>query len=348
MTTVADGLYQYGGMPLFGGVPPFVSSNSKTFFVDPTNGSDGNSGNSPKTALATLYRAHYLMTSGNNDVCYLIGTGAAAGSCRLSLANALAAQGPSETAVTTGTLVWSKNACHLIGIGAPGQWARARIAAPTGTYTSATFGSPLFMTVSGQGCYFANFSLYQTFSTGEDGEICLNVTGDYNVFNNVLVGGMQSALSAAGAASRDIAFTAADDNLFVNCIVGTDTVTRSAANSSVEFLTGSARNKFVDCEFPLRTSSAAATFGLVAAASGCDRYSLFKNCLFLNAMDSGSTAVSGAFLMPASAGGCMVINGGGLVGDGSANWGADATTLAQMYVDNVGGAATAGLMLNPT
>jgi len=31
-----------------------------------------------------------------------------------------------------------------------------------------------------------------------------------------------------------------------------------------------------------------------------------------------------------------------------ANWGIDATSLAQMYVDNVGGAGTAGLMLNPT
>ena len=348
MTTVADGIYQYGGMPVTGGVPPFVSVNSKTFFVDPVNGSDGNPGTAPGRAFASLYRAHYMCTSGNNDVVYLIGTGAASGSCRLSLANALAAQGPTETPVTVGTLVWSKNATHLVGIGAPGQWARARIAAPTGTYTSATFGSPLFVTVSGNGCYFTNVSFYQTFSTGEDGEICLNLTGDYNVFNNCLIAGMQSAEAAAGAASRDIALTSAGDNLFVNCIIGTDTVTRSAANSSVQLLSGSPRNKFVDCEFPMHTSSASATFGLVAAAAGCDRYTLFKRCLFLNAMDSASTAITGAFLMAANSGGCMVVNDSGLVGDGAANWGADATSLAQMYVDNVGGAATAGLMLNPT
>lgn len=348
MTTVADGLYQYGGMPVTGSVPPFVSVNSKTFFVDPVNGADGNSGRSPKDALATLYRAHYLMTSGNNDVCYLIGNGAASGTARLSLANAVAAQGPSETPATTGTLTWSKSACHLIGIAAPGQWARARLAPPTGTYTSATFGSPIFVTVSGSGCYFSNISLYQQFSTGEDGEICLNVTGDYNVFSNMLIAGMQSAAAASGAASRNLVLNSAGDNLFLNCIIGTDTVTRSAANSSLQLLAGSNRNKFVDCEWPMYTSSATSTFGLVAAAGGCDRYTLFKNNLFLNAMDSGSTALTGAFLLAASAGGCMVVNGGGLVGDGSANWGVDATSLAQMYVDNVGGAATAGLMLNPT
>jgi hypothetical protein len=345
MTTIADGLYQYGGMPTGLGIPPFVSRSSKAFFVDPVNGSDGNDGTAPSRALASLYSAHYLATAGNNDVIFLIGTGAAAGSCRLSTANATASR---DTSLTTGTLVWSKNATHLIGIAAPGQWARARIAAPTGTYTSSTFGSATFMSVTGSGCYFSNLSLYQTFSTGENGEICLSVTGDYNVFSNMLIAGMQSAAAASGANSRNLVLTGADDNLFTNCIIGTDTVTRSAANSSIQLATGSARNKFVDCELPIYTSAATSTFGLVAAAAGCDRYTLFKNCLFLNAMDSGSTALTGAFSLAASAGGCIVVNGGGMVGDGAANWGADATSLAQMYVDNVGGAATAGLMLNPT
>lgn len=347
MTTVADGLFQYGGMPVGpGGMPVFLGRNSKAFFVDPVNGSDGNSGRSPQQALASLYSAHYLMTSGNNDVCFLIGNGAASGSCRLSAANAQAARG--ATGSETGELLWTKNACHLIGVAAPGTWSRARIAVPTGTYTSTTFGSATFMTVSGAGCYFSNFSLYQQFSTGEDGEICLAVTGDYNVFNNLLIAGMQSAAAASGADSRSLTLTGAGDNLFVDCEIGTDTVTRSAANSTIEFAAGSARNIFRRCVLPMYTSDAAATFGLVAAASGCDRFSLFQDCLFLNAMDSGSSALTGAFLLAASAGGCMVINGGGMVGDGAANWGADATSLAQMYVDNVGGAATAGLMLNPT
>lgn len=347
MTTVADGLFQYGGMPVGpGGMPVFLGRGSKVFFVDPVNGSDGNSGSSPQQALATLYSAHYLMSSGRNDVCFLIGNGAASGTARLSAANAQAARG--ATGSETGELLWTKNACHLIGIAAPGTWSRARIAPPTGTYTSTTFGSTTFMTVSGNGCYFSNISLYQQFSTGANGEICLTVTGDYNVFNNMLIAGMQSAAAASGANSRSLKLSSAGDNVFSACEIGTDTVTRSAANSTIEFASGSTRNIFADCVFPMYTSAATATWGLVAAASGCDRFTLFKNCLFLNAMDSGSTALTGAFSLAASAGGCMVINGGGMVGDGAANWGVDATSLAQIYVDNVGGAATAGLMLNPT
>lgn len=348
MTTFADGLYQFGGMPVTGGIPPFVSVNSKVFYVDPVNGSDGNSGSSPSTALASLYRAHYLMTSGNNDVCFLIGNGAASGTCRLSTANAIAAQGPSEAVATTGTLTWSKNACHLIGIAAPGPWARARIAAPTGTYTVTTFGSSNFVVVSGNGCYIKNISMYQQFSTGAADEVCLTVTGDYNVFDNCLIAGLQSTAAAQGTSARSLQITGGDDNLFVNCEIGTDTVTRTVANASVGFATGSARNRFKGCTFPMYTSAATSVFGTVGAASGCDRFTLFEDCVFLNAMDSGSTALTGAFSLAASAGGCMVIRDCGLVGDGSANWGIDATSLAQMYVDNVGGAGTAGLMLNPT
>ena len=42
MTTVADGLFQYGGMPV--GMPPYTGN---WYWVDPVHGSDGNSGRSP-------------------------------------------------------------------------------------------------------------------------------------------------------------------------------------------------------------------------------------------------------------------------------------------------------------
>ena len=147
MTTFADGLYQYGGMPVGpAGVPvPFTGN---WWFVDPVNGADGNPGNSPQRALATLYRAIALAESGNNDVVVLIGNGASSGSARLSKA---LAQSVDSTA-TTGTLNWNKNAVHLIGVAAPTRIGeRARIAPPTGTYTQSTFGSGSFVVVSGHG-----------------------------------------------------------------------------------------------------------------------------------------------------------------------------------------------------
>jgi len=342
MTTVSDGLFQYGGMPVNGAVPPFVSRYSKTFFVDPVNGLDGNSGESPSQAFATLYRAHKMCTAGQNDVVYLIGTGAAAGTARLSTANAIAG----DSSLTTGELIWSKNATHLIGIAAPGVNSRARIANPTGTYTAATFGSNAFMTVSGNGCYIANISLTQSFSTGNAAEITLTVTGSYNVFDNVFASGPLSAAGYQGANSRALKVSTGGENIFLGGQYGADTVTRSALNANVEFASATARNRFDKVIFPMYTDDATAV-GILGTGAGCmDRFQLFTNCWFINAIESGSTGATAlANLTSASAGGMLVFANCNLIG--FTKWG-DTNALAQSYVSNVGGAATDGLMLAPT
>lgn len=120
LTNFPNGVSSFGQPVLPGsfGVP----FTGDVWFVDPVNGSDGNNGQSPTRAFATLYKAHAAATSGNNDVVYLIGNGAASGTARLSLANAQTV----DSTVTTGTLVWSKSAVHLIGIAAPDPSRSAR------------------------------------------------------------------------------------------------------------------------------------------------------------------------------------------------------------------------------
>lgn len=342
MTTVADQLFQFGGMPLMNGIPPFLSRYGKTYFVDPVNGADGNSGNSPQRALKTLYAAHALMSDGGNDVCFLIANGAASGSARLSTALAQSV----DSSATSGKLTWSKSAAHLIGIAAPGPWARARIATPTGTYTEATFNDLNMILVSGSGCYFSNLTLFQQFSTGANGEICLKVTGDYNVFSNVAVLGMASALAAAGANSRNLVLTGADDNLFAGCQIGTDTVSRGAANASLELAAASARNRFRDCLFPFQ-GSAAGVLGILGTGAGCcDRFTQFDNCGFINNTKSSSTqmTVAGSFTN-ASPGGAVVLHN--CYSQGITKWG-DTNFLANSFVDAAGGASTDGLMVNPS
>ena len=348
MTTFADGVFQYGGVPVTAGVPPLFGRYGEAFFVDPVNGSDGNDGKSPSRPLASLYRAHYLMTAGQNDVCYLIGNGAASGSVRLSLANALAAQGSSETAATTGTLTWSKSACHLIGVSAPGTNSRARIATPTGTYTQATFNAADFVTVSASGCYFSNVSLYQQFSTGAAGEICLDVTGDYNVFDNVFLGGLQSAAAAQGTTGRVLKIASGDENWFRNCQIGTDTVARTAANAAIEFASAAARNRFTNCVIPsYLTGGGTAALAILGTGAGCmDRFQLFERCSFINAVQStGATMAVAASLTSASAGGMLLFKDCDSVG--ITKWG-DTIALSKSYVSNVGGAATGGLNVNPS
>ena len=322
MTTVADGLFQYGGMP--------VGSlyNGKWFFVDPANGADGNSGRSPDRALATLYRAHALMTAGKNDVCVLIGDGATTGTARLSLALAVSADPTAAVTPTAGTLVWSKNACHLIGVTAPTMVAqRARIAPPSGTYTVTTFGSATLISVTASGCH--------------------SVTGGRNYFKNVNIGGLADAESAQAAGARTLFISGTGENTFEDCVIGLDTVTRTAANATVEFAAATPRNVFKNCVFPFMTS-AATPLGFIATGNGSmDRYQLFDGCSFINNIGSTSTTMTVlASCSTASPGGLFVHKDSNLVGIGEYG---DANGLTNTRVMGASGtAASTGIAITPS
>lgn len=344
MTTVADGLFQYGGMPVTPGVPvPFTGN---TYWVDPVNGADGNTGRKPTNAFATLYAAHAACTSGNNDVVYLIGNGAASGSARLSLANAQSI----DSSVTAGTLVWSKSATHLIGICAPTNVAqRARIAPPSGIYTAATFGSGNFVTVSGSGCYFANFSVFNGFSTGGTNQIAWTDTGSRNNYVNVNIFGMADAASAQNTGSRSLKIGSggSGENSFLNCVIGGDTVTRTVANASLELAGGTPRNTFTNCTFPFMTSNAG-VLGILGTGNSCvDRWNQFVNCRFINNIKSTSTTMTVlTSFTTASPGGLLLMTDCTLVGIGEFG---DTNGLANTYID--GGtvtAASSGIAVNPS
>lgn len=343
LTNYPNGVSSFG-IPVLGGANiPFTGTY---YFVDPANGSDGNTGLSPSRAFSTLYKAHASMTSGANDVCYLISNGLASGSARLSLANAQLV----DSSVSAGTLVWSKNACHLIGITAPSNVAqRARIAPPSGTYTQATFGSGNFVTVSGSGCYFANFSVFNGFSTGGTNQIAWTDTGSRNAYENVNIFGMADAVSAADAGSRSLKIGSGGSGelTFVNCVIGGDTITRSAANASVEFSGATPRNSFKGCTFPFMTS-AATPLGILGTGAGCmDRWQDFEDCRFINNIKSTSTVMTVlTSLTSASPGGLILMKNPTLVG--ITDFG-DTNGLANTYVD--GGAPTAastGIAVNPS
>jgi hypothetical protein len=345
MTTVADGLYQYGGMPVGPGSIMGLQAGN-WFFVDPVNGADGNSGRSPARAFATLYAAHAAMVSGNNDVCVLIGNGAASGSARLSKALAQSI----DPAVTAGTLVWSKNACHLIGTGAPTRVAqRARIAPPSGTYTQSTFGSANFITVSGSGCIFANISVFNGFSTGGTNQIAWTDTGNRNFYWNMNIMGMGDATSAQNAGSRSLKIGAAGsgEHTFVDCVIGGDTVTRTTANASLELAGGTPRNTFLRCTFPFQTSNAG-VLGILGTGAACiDRWNMFDQCSFVNNIKSTSTQMTVlASLTSASPGGLLQFKACALIGMTKVG---DTNALANSYIDMPAVSASAGgLSLNPS
>jgi hypothetical protein len=329
MTNFPNGITSFGIPALGSGMVPFPLGGTP-YFCNPATGSDGNDGTSPESAVATLYRAHALCTAGKNDTVFLIGDGSTTGTARLSTALAQSI----DSSATSGVLTWSKNATHLIGITAPAMVSqRARIAPPSGTYTQSTFGSGNFLVVSGSGCLFANFSMFHGFSTGGTNQICTTVTGSRNAFVNVHMGGMGDQASAddAGSRSLKIGSDGSGENLFDGCVIGLDTVTRGAANASVEFAGATPRNAFRNCLFPFMTDAATPLGILTAGAAALDRWQLFDGCSFINNVDSTSTVMTALATMAASSGGLILLKNSVTVG--MTDLFSDATTAGQMYID---------------
>ena len=157
---------------------------------------------------------------------------------------------------------------------------------------------------------------------------------------------MGDAASAGGSAARTLKITSSE-NTFTDCVLGLDTVARSAANATVELASGTARNSFIGCTFPFQTSAATPLGVLASAASAIDRWQLFQQCTFINNVQSTSTTLSALATLPASAGGLLLMKDCTMVG--ITEFGSDTTTRGQIYVDSASVvAATSGIAVNPT
>lgn len=296
-----------------------VSTPGQVLYCYPSSGYLGTQDGSIDKPFSDLVTALAAAESGKNDIIVLVGNGAASGSARLS----------------TG-LDWSKDAVHLIGIGAPMMVSnRARIAPTSG----ATAFTPFF-TVSGNGCLFYNIQWFHGFDTGTSSQINMVVTGSRNAFRYCHIAGMgdQTSADSAGSRSLKIGSGGSGENLFEDCTIGLDTITRGAANASVELAGATPRNIFRRCVFPFM-ADAATPLGIIGSGSGCiDRFNLFEDCTFFNAVGSGTTTLTGLATFPASAGGVVVLRGCSRFG--ITDWGSDANSLATVYLDGAATGAT--------
>lgn len=300
---------QVAGVPTMGmgGLMPYTGN---WYFVDYYRGSDGNEGTAD-SPFKTIYKAYSKMVDGHNDVCAIIPAPLTAststGTQRLSAANAALI----DSSATTGTLTWAKSACHLIGLTAPtGISPRARIA-PETTDTAALFGNTGNMVnVTASGCIFANFQLWGGFATGNASSITWTDAGSRNYYYGVHIAGQADAASAATNTSRTLKITG-QEHVFERCTIGIDTVQRITAGSrTLEFANGSARCKFIECDFPLFLASAAAsTVSVYAAVGGLDRWTKFERCCFLNTtIPATGTAQTAVFSLASGAGGQILLN----------------------------------------
>lgn len=267
MTTHEDMLFHLGGLPVMMGIP--FSRDSKYYFVDAANGSSGNSGLSPDKPLAKVSQAEDKCVANQHDCVILIGG--------------------SSTSAEIATITWDKNYTHLIGIGAPTRVSpRARI------HNETTTGQTPLLNITSTGGIFKNFLIFQGVDEAV-ANINVQVTGGRNYFENVhFAGGGHASQAINGGASLKL--DNAEENTFVKCTIGVDTI--AAATGMMGMLVdGSAnRNIFDGCHFTMYAGHTAAGFVEFVDTSAIDRYLWFKKCMFINMNDAQSMA--SVFVIP--------------------------------------------------
>jgi hypothetical protein len=129
------------------------------------------------------------------------------------------------------------------------------------------------------------------------------------------------------AGAYDLWMYDSSENLFENCMIGADTISRgSAANAGLLFTgtgnAGSARNIFRKCVFPAWCMSAGNYVFLKAnGVNYLDRWLLFDDCVFHNTGTSVDTGVqmTQAFQIHASANGHVILHNTTIIGADNVN-----------------------------
>jgi hypothetical protein len=267
------------GMPLFGvagNLPPFTGNY---FWVDGTNGSDGNTGG-PQDPFKTLTQAQSACLAGNNDVVFFTGT-----------------------FTPTATFVWSKNNTHLIGLSVT-NFGLASISVASTAATSGAF-SPL-VSVTASGCIFQNISALSGIAQAAT-QVTWAESGGSNTYIGCNFSQVGNATAAAQAGCR--AFTmASKSNSFTQCVIGGDAVVRATGtNFNMEMLAGAGSSIFTGCLFPMWSSVAASAY-VNAATATCTGTMIFDDCQFVNAMgNAGAVLPAVGLTINATAGAAFLL-----------------------------------------
>lgn len=246
---------------------PYVGD---VFYVDPNSGADTNNGKAQNKAFATVGAAFSAATAGKHDV-IIIAPSSTSGSGRTT-----------ETAVIT----WNKRCVHLIGNAASTpQNTRAGMNAP------ALSAGVSFLDVTADGCIFANI----TIAGFSDVDELVEVTGSRNRFDSVHFAGLGNATAADTAAGSSLHLTGGQENHFINCTVGLDTVTRGAANFTLELESAASRNVFENCRFIMHADATSPFHVKLEGTSAIDRWVEFRDCTFYTFWTNDADKITAVF-----------------------------------------------------
>jgi hypothetical protein len=260
------------------------------WFVDYTNGSDGNGGGTPDRAFKTLEAGYQAAVANQHDSVWLV-----AGSSGLQLNT------------STDTFTWAKNYTHLRGLSAPVPFAnRARI-----FHSNATNAS--LFTWSADGCILDNF--YLSHGNGSATNLtAFTFSGDRNRINGVHFAGPQNATEGAANNYALLAITGGE-NYFTNSLIGSNTIAMSGTTPTLMAFSGAPeRTRFDNCHFELYAGDTDVTVAEIASA---ERYVIFNQCLFHAMVNIGGTATPAQALDVASVNADVIIRKSDFIGFGA-------------------------------
>lgn len=290
--------------------------NSNVFIVDPVNGSDSNPGTTFQKPLASVTAALALCTGDQHDTVLFV-------------------SGDTSDQPST-AISWNKDFTHLVGMSSalPGVGQRCRIVG-----TADNDLTPV-ITFSGKGCIVKNIQFYNGKDANTDSGAVI-VSGGRNEFENCFFAGMAHATPAARAGSYSLKVTG-EENLFHNCAIGLDTITRGGANAELWITTGASRNVFRHCRF-LSQSETAGKF--LVKIDGADVWwQEFDNCIFQNFSVNWAQALTNAFSIAPTGTHYVIMRGQSQLVNVT-GW---ADTVTRMYMSQSAPANTGGTNTAPT
>ena len=268
-TNFSNGVASFGapvaGFPItFGDTPNRGAGN--VFFVNPTTGSDGNTGKRMDKPLATIAKAYTLATSNYHDMIVLSAVGGHAATDELAVA---------------------KNRVHFWGMDAVGRYYGQRSRWTMGLTAGTAIG---IVKNTGVGNTFSNikFDSSDTLSTSI---YAFAEGGEYTVLENCE---LYKSTDLDQATAAELLMNG-DSALVRNCAIGSLVNEVSAARTNVlltrETITGKVCRDvtFENCLFWLKSSSATASHFHATTATDVERMLLIKDSAMIVAKLSGAT-----------------------------------------------------------
>jgi len=321
MTKFPNGISSRG-IPVNGSIPFVLGANGAgdIYFVDATNGSDGNNGLSADQAMKTLPVAYAAAGSGDT----------------------IALSTNSTHSLATG-IAWTKSRINLVGMDFFGrlvqQGAKVQLA------TAAT--TAYVLKVTGTRNSFSNIKFIQG-ATAATGLHVLEEGGEGSLYQNCsFVFGVADNLDLTTATE---VLCGADSATFDNCLFGSDTLLTSAARTvfTIDQVTSGQEfksNIFRDCIWMVSSSDADALLLKVAANTDVLFTNLFINPIMMASID---TAGGIALTIAGASAGSLVKGTLNFANLSTFNCASFMTTADQvMITGNIPTAATSGISVTP-